>query len=245
MPYPRLPLTALRRGDHLERLARLAVGLVLYGVALALIVRAGIGLAPWDVLSTGIVAQTGLSYGVVVVATSVLVLLAWIPLRQRVRFGTVANTITIGPVADVVLRVLPEQTAWWAQGLTFALGLALLAVASGLYISADHGPGPRDGLMLGLNRRLGWRIGVARTAIEVTVLAIGWLLGGQVGIGTALEALLIGPMVAVTIPALARRRPAAETPGAPPAATPAEPSPGAPTRDSSTPVADLPEARLP
>jgi uncharacterized membrane protein YczE len=238
-PVPRSALRPALRSvrrdgrDHLGRLARLAVGLVLYGVALALMVRASIGLAPWDVLSTGIVAKTGLSYGVVVVLTSVLVLLAWIPLRQRVRLGTVANTLVIGPVADVVLRVLPEQTEWWAQGLAFALGLALLAVASGLYISADHGPGPRDGLMLGLHRRLGWRIGVARTAIELTVLAIGWLLGGQVGVGTALEALLIGPMVAVTIPFFARRPRAAVVP-----------SPGAATRDSSTPVGDLPEARL-
>lgn len=192
-----------------RRLLQLVVGLALYGVALALMVRASIGVAPWDVLTLGIVKQTGLAYGWVILGTSLVVLLFWIPLRQRPRFGTVANTLMIGPAADLALRALPTQTVWWAQGLTFALGLLLLAVASGLYIGADFGPGPRDGLMLGLHARLGWRVGVARTSIEVTVLAIGWLLGGQVGIGTAAEALLIGPLVALTLPLFDGRRRAA------------------------------------
>ena len=189
-----------------RRLVQLFVGLTAYGFAIALMVRAGIGVAPWDVLSQGLVAQTGLTFGTVTFVTSLVVLLFWIPLKQRPRFGTIANTLMIGPVADLGLRVLPQQTEWWAQGLTFAAGLLLLAVASGLYIGADFGPGPRDGLMLGLHARLGWRVGVARTVIEVTVLAAGWLLGGQVGIGTAAEALLIGPLVAVTMPLFARRR---------------------------------------
>jgi uncharacterized membrane protein YczE len=188
-----------------RRLLQLLVGLFLYGVAIALMVRAGIGVAPWDVLTQGIVRQTGLGFGLVVFLTSVVVLLLWIPLRQRPRFGTVANALLVGPFADLGLHVLPLQTAWWAQGLTFALGLLLLAVASGLYIGAAFGPGPRDGLMLGLHLRFGVRVGVARTAIELTVLAVGWLLGGQVGIGTALEALLIGPMVAVALPLFAPR----------------------------------------
>ena len=188
-----------------RRLLQLLVGLFLYGVAIALMVRAGIGVAPWDVLTQGIVKQTGLGFGLVVFLTSVLVLLLWIPLRQRPRFGTIANALLVGPFADLGLHVLPQQTVWWAQGLTFALGLLLLAVASGLYIGASFGPGPRDGLMLGLHRRFGVRVGVARTAIEVTVLAIGWLLGGQVGIGTALEAVLIGPMVAFALPLFAPR----------------------------------------
>jgi uncharacterized membrane protein YczE len=188
-----------------RRLLQLLVGLFLYGVAIALMVRAGIGVAPWDVLTQGIVRQTGLGFGLVVFLTSVVVLLLWIPLRQRPRFGTVANALLVGPFADLGLHVLPQQTVWWAQGLTFALGLLLLAAASGLYIGAAFGPGPRDGLMLGLHRRFGVRVGVARTAIEVTVLAIGWLLGGQVGIGTALEALLIGPMVAFALPLFAPR----------------------------------------
>ncbi|KQS16210.1 YitT family protein [Frigoribacterium sp. Leaf186] len=189
-----------------RRLLQLFVGLIAYGFAIALMVRAGIGVAPWDVLSQGLSQRTGLSFGTVTFVTSLVVLLLWIPLRQRPRFGTLANTLMIGPVADLGLHLLPQQTVWWAQGLTFAGGLLLLAVASGLYIGADFGPGPRDGLMLGLHTRLGWRVGVARTVIEVTVLAVGWLLGGQVGIGTAAEALLIGPLVAVTLPLFARRR---------------------------------------
>jgi uncharacterized membrane protein YczE len=188
-----------------RRLLQLLVGLFLYGVAIALMVRAGIGVAPWDVLTQGIVRQTGLGFGLVVFLTSVLVLLLWIPLRQRPRFGTIANALLVGPFADLGLHVLPQQTVWWAQGLTFALGLLLLAAASGLYIGAAFGPGPRDGLMLGLHRRFGVRVGVARTGIEVTVLAVGWLLGGQVGVGTALEALLIGPMVAFALPLFAPR----------------------------------------
>ncbi|MBD8611785.1 hypothetical protein IFT77_14945 [Frigoribacterium sp. CFBP 13729] len=188
-----------------RRLLQLFVGLFLYGVAIALMVRAGIGVAPWDVLTQGIARQTGLGFGLVVFLTSVLVLLLWIPLRQRPRFGTIANALLVGPFADLGLHVLPQQTVWWAQGLTFALGLLLLAAASGLYIGAAFGPGPRDGLMLGLHRRFGVRVGVARTAIEVTVLAIGWLLGGQVGVGTALEAVLIGPMVAFALPLFAPR----------------------------------------
>jgi uncharacterized membrane protein YczE len=188
-----------------RRLLQLFVGLFLYGVAIALMVRAGIGVAPWDVLTQGIVKQTGLGFGLVVFLTSVLVLLLWIPLRQRPRFGTIANALLVGPFADLGLHVLPQQTVWWAQALTFALGLLLLAAASGLYIGAAFGPGPRDGLMLGLHRRFGVRVGVARTGIEVTVLAIGWLLGGQVGIGTALEAVLIGPMVAFALPLFAPR----------------------------------------
>lgn len=188
-----------------RRLLQLSVGLFAYGFAISLMVRAGIGVAPWDVLSQGLAKHTGMSFGLITFLTSLVVLLLWIPLKQRPRFGTVANTLSIGPVADLGLRVLPQQTEWWAQGLTFAGGLLLLAVASGLYIGADFGPGPRDGLMLGLHRRLGWRVGVARTSIELTVLAAGWLLGGQVGIGTAAEALLIGPLVGVTLPLFARR----------------------------------------
>jgi uncharacterized membrane protein YczE len=194
-----------------RRLLQLLVGLFLYGVAIALMVRAGIGVAPWDVLTQGIVRQTGLGFGLVVFLTSVVVLLLWIPLRQRPRFGTIANALLVGPFADLGLHVLPQQTVWWAQGLTFALGLLLLAAASGLYIGAAFGPGPRDGLMLGLHRRFGVRVGVARTGIEVAVLAIGWLLGGQVGIGTALEAVLIGPMVAIALPLFAPRATRAAT----------------------------------
>jgi len=209
-----------------RRLLQLLLGLFLYGAAIALMVRASIGVAPWDVLTQGIVAQTGLGFGLVVFLTSAVVLLLWIPLRQRPRFGTVANALLVGPFADLGLHVLPTQTVWWAQGLTFAAGLLLLAVASGLYIGADFGPGPRDGLMLGLHRRLGLRVGVARTVIELTVLAVGWLLGGQVGIGTAVEALLIGPLVAVTLPLFAPRATRVAATSGPVADSAADSAPG-------------------
>ncbi|WP_423920034.1 YczE/YyaS/YitT family protein [Frigoribacterium sp. 2-23] len=216
-----------------RRLLQLFVGLAAYGFAIALMVRAAIGVAPWDVLSQGLVRHTGLTFGTVVLVTSFVVLLLWIPLRQRPRFGTIANALLIGPIADLGLRVLPQQTEWWAQGLTFAGGLLLLAVASGLYIGADFGPGPRDGLMLGLHARLGWRVGVARTVIEVTVLAAGWLLGGQVGIGTVAEALLIGPLVSLTLPLFAVAPRASSTPLAPPAPAPPSTLPSQCATDSA------------
>ncbi|MFT4030707.1 MAG: hypothetical protein QM675_12605 [Protaetiibacter sp.] len=183
-----------------RRIAQLLVGLFLYGIAIAMMVRAGIGVAPWDVLTQGIVAQTGISFGIVVVAVGALVLLLWIPIHQKPGIGTVANVLLIGPAADVGLAVIPQQHLWWMQGLLFAAGLALLAVATGLYVGARLGPGPRDGLMTGIHTRFGWKIWIVRTGIEVTVLTVGWLLGGQVGIGTLAFALLIGPMVGVTLP---------------------------------------------
>jgi len=189
----------------IERSLRLLVGVVLYGVSLALMVRADIGVGPWDVLSQGLSQRTGLTFGTVVFLTSVAVLLLWIPLRQRPGVGTVVNALLMGPVVDLALAVVPVQTTWWAQGAVFAAGLVLLAVASGLYLGAAFGPGPRDGLMTGLHARTGWPVGRVRTGIELTVLLVGWLLGGQVGVGTAAQALLIGPLVAVTIPLLRLR----------------------------------------
>jgi len=183
-----------------RRIAQLLVGLFLYGIAIAARVRAGIGVGPWDVLTQGIVAQTGISFGVVVIAVGAIVLLLWIPIRQKPGVGTVLNILLIGPAADLGLAVIPQQHEWWLQGLLFAGGLVLLAVATGLYVGARLGPGPRDGLMTGINARWGWPIWAVRTGIEVTVLAVGWLLGGQVGIGTVAFALLIGPMVGVTLP---------------------------------------------
>ncbi|WP_255513500.1 YitT family protein [Homoserinibacter sp. GY 40078] len=167
-----------------------------------MMVRAGIGVSPWDVLTQGVSAQTGLPFGLVTNLIGGAVLLLWIPLRQRPGVGTVLNVLLIGPSAQLTLDALPQQHEPLAQGLLFAGGLALLAIASGLYIGARLGPGPRDGLMTGLHTRTGWPIWVVRTGIEVTVLTIGWLLGGQVGIGTLAFALLIGPMVGVTLPLL-------------------------------------------
>jgi len=196
---PPKPLTG-PRAVWARRIVQLLGGLFLYGIGLALMVRAGIGVAPWDVLSQGISLRTGLSFGLVTNVVGAIVLLLWIPIRVRVGFGTVANVLLIGTCAQLGLNVIPQQTAPWAQALVFAGGLALVAVATGLYIGARLGPGPRDGLMTGLHRRTGWPIWVVRTSIEVIVLAAGWLLGGQFGIGTVAFALLIGPMVGVTLP---------------------------------------------
>lgn len=185
-----------------RRITQLLLGLCLYGIAIALMVRAGIGVSPWDVLTQGLVVQTGLPFGLLTNLIGVVVLLLWIPIRQRPGVGTVLNVLLIGPSAQLGLWLIPQQTVPWVQGLVFAAGLALLAIATGLYIGARLGPGPRDGLMTGLHRRTGWRIWIVRTGIEVTVLVIGWILGGQVGIGTLAFAVLIGPMVNVTLPLL-------------------------------------------
>jgi uncharacterized membrane protein YczE len=183
-----------------RRIGQLTVGLLLYGIGLALMVRAGIGVAPWDVLSQGISARTGIPFGLVTNAVGALVLLLWIPLRERPGIGTVGNVLLVGTSAQLGLNAIPQQTVPLAQGLVFAGGLALVAVATGLYIGARLGPGPRDGLMTGLHRRTGWRIWIVRTGIEVVVLIAGVLLGGQFGIGTIAFAALIGPMVGVTLP---------------------------------------------
>ncbi len=183
-----------------RRIIQLLVGLFLYGIAIALMVRGGIGVAPWDVLTQGIALRTGLSFGLITNLVGALVLLAWIPIRQKPGIGTVANVLLIGPSAQVGLWVVPELTGLPERIAVYALGLLLLAFATGLYIGARMGPGPRDGLMTGIHRRWGWPIWVARTTIELVVLTIGWLLGGNVGIGTLAFALLIGPMVHRTIP---------------------------------------------
>ena len=185
-----------------RRILQLLIGLFLYGFAIAMMLRANLGASPWDVLSQGIVVQTGLGFGLVTVLLSGVVLLFWIPLRQKLGVGTVLNALLIGPSADVGLWALRTPDQLWGQILLFAGGLSLLAVATGLYIGARFGPGPRDGLMTGIHARFGWPIWAVRTGIEGTVLLIGWLLGGVVGFGTLAFALLIGPMVGVTIPLL-------------------------------------------
>ncbi len=191
-----------------RRIAQLLIGLTLYGFAIAMMVRAGIGVSPWDVLTQGIATQTGIPFGWVTNIVGGLVLLLWIPIRQKPGIGTVLNVLLVGTAAQGGLMVLPELTVLWQQILLFAGGLTLLAIATGLYIGARFGPGPRDGLMTGIHNRWGFRIWIVRTVIELTVLAIGWLLGGNVGVGTIAFALLIGPMVNVTLPLL--RVPAAE-----------------------------------
>jgi uncharacterized membrane protein YczE len=200
----------------IRRWAQLALGLFLYGVSVSLMIRAEVGLDPWTVFAQGLEVQTGWSIGLIVVLTGVVVLLLWIPLRQRPGIGTVLNVLAIGPVMDLTLLVVVTPEVLWARILLFAAGLTLLAIATGLYIGARFGPGPRDGLMTGAHVRFGWAIWKVRTGVEVTVLAIGWLLGGTVGFGTVAFALLIGPMVGVALPRL-RVPEATIAPGAAPA----------------------------
>jgi uncharacterized membrane protein YczE len=188
-----------------QRLVQLLIGLFLYGIGIALIVRGAIGVAPWDVLTQGLDSHFHLGFGLVTTIVSGVVLLLWIPLRQRLGLGTVANALLVGPSADVGLWLIPVGLDLWLRVLLFAAGLVLLAVASGIYIGADLGPGPRDGLMTGLHRRTGWPIWAVRTGIEGSVLLIGWVLGGNVGVGTVAFALLVGPLCQWTLPLFARR----------------------------------------
>lgn len=189
-----------------RRLVQLLVGLFLYGIGIALIVRGELGVAPWDVLNQGLVKQTGWSFGLLVVVTSGIVLLLWIPIRQKPGFGTIMNALLVGPFADVGLWLIPPGLDLWVRALLLPAGIVVLAIATGLYIGAHFGPGPRDGLMTGLHRVTGWRIWIVRTGIELIVLAAGWLLGGNVGIGTLAFALFIGPLCGYTIPLFAVRR---------------------------------------
>ena len=186
----------------MRRLVNLYAGLVLFGVSMALMVRARLGLDSWDVLHQGISRRTGVQFGWVVFAIGALVLLLWIPLRQRPGIGTVSNVIVVGLAVDAALDVVPAPSGIALRAAFLAVGIGANGVATGLYIGADLGPGPRDGLMTGLVAR-GYSIRVVRTAIEVTVLGAGWLLGGSVGVGTVLYALAIGPLVHYFIPRLA------------------------------------------
>ena len=182
-----------------RRFAQLYPGLLLYGFSAALLVEANLGLDPWDVLHQGVAARTGISLGVATIAISAIVLLLWIPLRQRPGVGTVSNGLLIGLAIDLSLQLLPTPDELWVQSVFLGSGVFLNAVATGLYIGAGMGPGPRDGLMTGLAAR-GHSIRVVRTVIELSVLVLGYLLGGSVGIGTVIYALSIGPLAHITIP---------------------------------------------
>ena len=205
-----MPRPLVRTSDSAPVLARrfvqLFTGLFLYGIGIALIVRGELGVAPWDVLTQGIAKQTGWTFGIITIVTSAVVLLLWIPIRQKPGFGTVMNALLVGPFADIGLWVIPPGLDLWVRVLLLPAGIVVLAIATGLYIGAHFGPGPRDGLMTGLHRVTGWKIWIVRTGIEVIVLAAGWLLGGDVGIGTLAFALLIGPLCGVTIPLFAIKR---------------------------------------
>jgi uncharacterized membrane protein YczE len=186
-------------GPVARRLTQLFAGLLLYGVSCALIILATLGNDPWDVLHQGLARQTGLGTGIWTVIVSGIVLLLWIPLRQRPGFGTVSNAIVVGLVMQVVLNGFAPPDALPVRLLLMVGGVVLNGIATGMYIGARLGPGPRDGLMTGLAGR-GHSIRVVRTGIEVTVLVAGWALGGTVGVGTVIYALSIGPLVHITLP---------------------------------------------
>ena len=188
------------RGPRLaRRLTQLVVGLALFGIGIGLMVQAGLGLAPWDVLHEGLALQFGLSIGTWVILVSVVVLIAWIPLREPFGIGTILNAIIIGVMLDVTAAVVPLAEQTWLQWVMLLFGIGLVGFASGMYIGANLGPGPRDGLMTAIARR-GPSIRLTRTLIEVTVLVIGVLLGGTFGIGTILFAFLVGPIVQFFLP---------------------------------------------
>ncbi|MDF2578579.1 MULTISPECIES: YczE/YyaS/YitT family protein [Microbacterium] len=211
------------------RFSQLIVGLVLFGVGCAVMVDAGIGLDPWTVFAEGVSKNTGIGIGWVVSITGFLVLLLWIPLRQRPGVGTVANILVVGAAMQFSLPLLGTPDHWLARVVMFLAGTVLVGVASGIYIGARLGPGPRDGLMTGIHQRWGWPIWAGRLGVEATVLVTGWLLGGTVGLGTVLFAVLIGPIVHVSLPLFDRRsrsRVGGGTGRAEPAAAPAAPMPG-------------------
>ncbi|MFI0371792.1 YitT family protein [Actinomadura sp. 1N219] len=187
------------------RLVNLYAGLILFGVSIALLLKAGLGLAPWDVLHQGLAERTGLPIGLVVNVVGALVLALWIPLRERPGLGTISNVLVVGPAAQLALVLLPEPGDLAARVALLISGVVLNAIATGLYIGASLGPGPRDGLMTGLARR-GVSIRRARTSVEVSVLAAGWLLGGTVGAGTVLYAAAIGPLAQLFIPLFTVKR---------------------------------------
>lgn len=182
-----------------RRIVQLLVGLVLFGIGIAMMLQSGLGLPPWDVLHQGLTEQFGLSVGVWSIIISFVVLLAWIPLRERYGIGTVLNAIIIGVVIDAAALVIPEpgQLVW--DGLMNLAGIVLIGLASGMYIGANLGPGPRDGLMTAIARR-GPSIRVTRWGIEIAVLIAGILMGGTFGVGTIAFALLIGPIVQFFLP---------------------------------------------
>ena len=194
------PLAQLRAGRLGVRLPQLAVGLVLYGVTLAMIVRSALGNAPWDVLHQGLARHLPITLGQAVIAMSFVVLLLWIPLRELPGLGTLANAVVVGLSADAALSVFTTPDALTWRVLLLVGGVAGNALATGLYIGAQFGAGPRDGLMTGLHRRTGISVRLVRSALEVTVVVLGWLLGGTLGLGTVLYALAIGPLVQLLLP---------------------------------------------
>ncbi|MFJ1916732.1 YitT family protein [Streptomyces sp. NPDC088147] len=190
-----MSITSGLHGPHLaRRLVQLYVGLALYGTSSALLVRGGLGLEPWGVLHQGLAELTGLTMGVVSIIVGAVVLLLWIPIRQRPGLGTVSNVFVIGVAMDATLALVPEGHHLAVRIPLLIAGIVLNGAATGLYIAARFGPGPRDGLMTGLHRLTGRSVRLVRTGIEVAVVVTGFVLGGSVGIGTVAYALAIGPL---------------------------------------------------
>ena len=187
-----------------RRLGQLYLGLILYGVSAAMQVQAGLGLGPWDVLHQGLAGRLNREIGTVSIAVGALLLLAWIPLRQRPGLGTVSNVLVVGLAVNATLAVLPAQHGGAVRAALLVGAVLLCGVATGMYICAGFGPGPRDGLMTGITRRTGISIRLSRTIVELTVLLSGWLLGGTVGVGTVLFALAIGPLAQLFLRLFAR-----------------------------------------
>jgi uncharacterized membrane protein YczE len=187
-------------GRHVvRRLPALVVGLMLFGLAIALLVRADLGLNPWEVLHQGISIRTGIPMGTVAVLLGLPILLLWLPLGERPGLGTLLNVLIVGTSVNVALTVVPAAEGLPAQLAMMAAGIGLYAFATGLYLSTDLGPGPRDGLMTAIHKRFGWRIAPTRTLIEVVVLVIGFALGGTIGFGTVAFAVAIGPLTELSL----------------------------------------------
>ncbi len=206
-PAPRIltdlgPIAQLRAGRLGRRLVQLYAGLLLYGFSIALMVKAHLGLAPWDVLHSGLTKWFPIDIGQALVLVSFVVLLAWIPLREMPGIGTVSNAIVIGLSTDVYLSVLPDPHGLGLRAVLLTSGVLLNGVATGAYIGSQLGRGPRDGLMTGLARRTGRSLRLVRTALELSVVALGLLLGGVAGPGTILYALAIGPLSQAMLPFL-------------------------------------------
>ena len=194
------PIAQLRAGRLSRRLVQLYVGLVAYGASLAMMVRGDVGLAPWDVLHSGLIRHVPITLGQAVVVMSFVVLLLWIPLREIPGLGTISNALVVGLSADATLWLLDPPSAMAARVGLMVGGVALCGLASALYIGAQLGRGPRDGLMTGLHRRTGLSLRLVRTLIEGAVVVIGLVLGGVLGIGTVVYALAIGPLTQLMLP---------------------------------------------
>lgn len=194
------------------RLVRLLAGLWLFGTGDALLVATGLGNAPWTVFAQGVSLHTPLTIGIATQLIGLLVLAGWWPLRVRPGLGTVLNVVVIGIAIDVMLPILPDPSTMIVRTIYLLAGVGLVGLGSGFYLTAELGPGPRDGWMTGLHRRFGWPLSAVRFGIEVTVLALGWVLGGTVGVGTVAFALLIGPAVGIAVRLLGRPAPTLPAP---------------------------------